>query len=161
MRENCDANSGMRCGESNDGSCATRPAGEYACRYSIIAQIDGVGSVANEICGSDCPPGGGVPSRVMLPQSRGPIVAAGRSVSNATCQEIAMPDNETSKHAPNRERTPEERHAMPDGQSRVAKESNPPRSNVHPEQTAEVPYGTGQHPEPPGGGGRHAQKRKP
>ncbi|WP_118184657.1 hypothetical protein [Paraburkholderia phosphatilytica] len=72
-----------------------------------------------------------------------------------------MPDNETSKHAPLKERTPEERHAMPDGQSRVAKESNPPRSNVHPEQTAEVPYGTGSQPEPPGGGGRHSQQRKP
>jgi hypothetical protein len=40
------------------------------------------------------------------------------------------------------------------------KQSNPPRANVHPEQTAEVPHGTGDHPEPPGGGGRPSQRKR-
>lgn len=57
-------------------------------------------------------------------------------------------------------RPPEELHKQPDGRSRVAKESNPRRSDEHPQQTAEVPYGTGRHSEPPGGGGRPAQRRK-
>jgi hypothetical protein len=35
-----------------------------------------------------------------------------------------------------------------------------PRSNEHPKQTAEVPLGTGDHAEPPGGGGRPAQRRE-
>jgi len=40
------------------------------------------------------------------------------------------------------------------------KQSNPSRANVHPEQTAEVPHGTGNHPEPPGGGGRPSQRKR-
>jgi hypothetical protein len=40
------------------------------------------------------------------------------------------------------------------------KQSNATRSNVHPEQTAEVPHGTGDHPEPPGGGGRPSQRKR-
>ena len=39
-------------------------------------------------------------------------------------------------------------------QTGVDKATNPPRSNQHPEQTAEVPLGTGTHGEPAGGGGR-------
>ncbi|MDQ7977595.1 hypothetical protein QYH69_10130 [Paraburkholderia sp. SARCC-3016] len=41
------------------------------------------------------------------------------------------------------------------------KQANPPRANVHPEQTAEVPHGTGSHSEPPGGGGRPSQRQRP
>ncbi len=33
------------------------------------------------------------------------------------------------------------------------KATNPPRSNPHPKQTAEVPLGSGDRPEPPGAGG--------
>ncbi|CAB3695038.1 hypothetical protein [Paraburkholderia rhynchosiae] len=39
-------------------------------------------------------------------------------------------------------------------QTGVADETNPRRSDQHPEQTAEVPLGTGTHGEPAGGGGR-------
>lgn len=39
-------------------------------------------------------------------------------------------------------------------QTGVDKATNPPRSNQHPEQAAEVPLGTGTHGEPAGGGGR-------
>lgn len=38
------------------------------------------------------------------------------------------------------------------------KDTNPPRSNERPHQTAEVPLGSGGHPEPPGGGGRPSQR---
>jgi hypothetical protein len=37
-------------------------------------------------------------------------------------------------------------------QTGVDKATNPPRSTERPKQTAEVPLGTGQHAEPPGGG---------
>jgi hypothetical protein len=40
------------------------------------------------------------------------------------------------------------------------RETNPPRSNEHPVHSSEVPLGTGNHAEPPGGGGR-ASQRKP
>ncbi|MEX3931656.1 hypothetical protein AB4Y32_07515 [Paraburkholderia phymatum] len=38
------------------------------------------------------------------------------------------------------------------------KDTTPQRSNPHPKQTAEVPLGTGDHPEPPGGGGRPSHR---
>ncbi|MEM5436205.1 hypothetical protein [Paraburkholderia diazotrophica] len=38
------------------------------------------------------------------------------------------------------------------------KSTTPQRSNPHPKQTAEVPLGTGDHPEPPGGGGRPSHR---
>jgi hypothetical protein len=67
-----------------------------------------------------------------------------------------------------RDRTHEARDPREPGDSGTAREptetmkqTNPPRSNMHPEQTAEVPHGTGHHPEPPGGGGRASQPRKP
>jgi hypothetical protein len=41
------------------------------------------------------------------------------------------------------------------------RKSNPPRSNEHPGQSAEVPLGTGDHAEPPGGGGRESQRKQP
>ncbi|WP_025597595.1 hypothetical protein [Burkholderia sp. WSM2230] len=43
-------------------------------------------------------------------------------------------------------------------QTGVDQQTNPPRSNQHPEQTAEVPLGTGAHAEPAGGGGRASHK---
>ncbi|WP_156923553.1 hypothetical protein [Burkholderia sp. WSM2232] len=43
-------------------------------------------------------------------------------------------------------------------QTGVDQQTNPPRSNQHPEQTAEVPLGTGAHGEPAGGGGRASHK---
>jgi hypothetical protein len=43
-------------------------------------------------------------------------------------------------------------------QTGVDRQTNPPRSNERPEQTAEVPLGTGTHPEPAGGGGRASHK---
>ncbi|MFM0523615.1 hypothetical protein PQR11_01345 [Paraburkholderia strydomiana] len=43
-------------------------------------------------------------------------------------------------------------------QTGVDKQTNPPRSNERPEQTAEVPLGTGTHGEPAGGGGRASHK---
>jgi len=43
-------------------------------------------------------------------------------------------------------------------QTGVDRQTNPPRSNEHPEQTAEVPLGTGTHGEPAGGGGRASHK---
>jgi len=39
------------------------------------------------------------------------------------------------------------------------KSTTPERSNPHPKQTAEVPLGTGNQSEPPGGGGRESQKK--
>jgi hypothetical protein len=39
-------------------------------------------------------------------------------------------------------------------QTGVDRQTNPPRSNEAPRQTAEVPLGTGEHAEPAGGGGR-------
>jgi hypothetical protein len=45
-------------------------------------------------------------------------------------------------------------------QTGVDEQTNPPRSKERPAQTAEVPLGTGTHAEPPGGGGREAQRRK-
>ena len=39
------------------------------------------------------------------------------------------------------------------------KATNPPRSNPHPKQTAEVPLGSGTHAEPPGSGGRESQRK--
>jgi hypothetical protein len=37
--------------------------------------------------------------------------------------------------------------------------TNPPRSSEHPVHSAEVPLGTGEHAEPPGGGGRESQRK--
>lgn len=42
-------------------------------------------------------------------------------------------------------------------QTEVAEQTNPRRSSEHPAQTGEVPLGTGEHAEPPGGGGRESQ----
>jgi len=44
-------------------------------------------------------------------------------------------------------------------QTEVAAQTNPPRTNERPAQTAEVPLGTGKEAEPPGGGGREAQRK--
>lgn len=44
-------------------------------------------------------------------------------------------------------------------QTGVDVQTNPPRSNEHPAQTAEVPLGSGTHAEPPGSGGRDAQPK--
>jgi hypothetical protein len=44
-------------------------------------------------------------------------------------------------------------------QTGVDVQTNPPRSNERPEQTAEVPLGSGTHAEPPGGGGRESQRK--
>jgi hypothetical protein len=44
-------------------------------------------------------------------------------------------------------------------QTGVDKATNPPRSNEQPVQSAEVPLGTGEHAEPPGGGGRESQRQ--
>ncbi|HZZ03288.1 hypothetical protein [Paraburkholderia sp.] len=45
-------------------------------------------------------------------------------------------------------------------QTEAAAQTNPRRSSERPEQTAEVPLGTGTHAEPPGGGGRESQGGK-
>ncbi|MFM0502577.1 hypothetical protein [Paraburkholderia caffeinilytica] len=45
-------------------------------------------------------------------------------------------------------------------QTEVAAQTNPRRSSERPQQTAEVPLGTGAHAEPPGGGGRASQGKK-
>jgi hypothetical protein len=45
-------------------------------------------------------------------------------------------------------------------QTEVAAQTNPRRSSERPEQTSEVPLGTGTHAEPPGGGGRESQGKK-
>ena len=50
---------------------------------------------------------------------------------------------------------------QPGEPTETMKRSNPPRSNERPQQTAEVPLGTGEHAEPPGGGGRASQHAKP
>ncbi|WP_176055293.1 hypothetical protein [Paraburkholderia caribensis] len=42
---------------------------------------------------------------------------------------------------------------QPGEPTETAKATNPPRSNPHPKQTAEVPLGSGDRPEPPGTGG--------
>ncbi|MDT8839201.1 hypothetical protein ParKJ_17415 [Paraburkholderia fungorum] len=44
-------------------------------------------------------------------------------------------------------------------QTGVDQQTNPPRSTEHPPQTAEVPLGTGEHAEPPGGGGTPSHKK--
>lgn len=44
-------------------------------------------------------------------------------------------------------------------QTGVDKATNPPRSDERPVHSAEVPLGTGEHAEPPGGGGRESQRK--
>ncbi|WP_442793696.1 hypothetical protein [Paraburkholderia sp. ZP32-5] len=46
-------------------------------------------------------------------------------------------------------------------QTGVDRQTNPPRSNEVPRQTAEVPLGTGEHAEPAGGGGRASHHKEP
>jgi hypothetical protein len=43
-------------------------------------------------------------------------------------------------------------------QKEEAERTDPKRTSQRPKQTAEVPLGTGDHPEPPGGGGRQSQR---
>jgi hypothetical protein len=78
---------------------------------------------------------------------------------------VAVPDASDLKEktmAPNDNRThKEQREQLQPEPTEPMKQSNPPRSNVHPEQTAEVPHGTGNHAEPPGGGGRPSQRQRP
>lgn len=51
---------------------------------------------------------------------------------------------------------------QPGEPTETMKSTTPQRSNPHPKQTAEVPLGTGDRPEPPGGGGRssHGESTK-
>nr|WKF61389.1 hypothetical protein HUO10_005920 [Paraburkholderia busanensis] len=44
-------------------------------------------------------------------------------------------------------------------QTGVDQATNPPRSSERPAQSPEVPLGTGDHAEPPGGGGRESQRK--
>lgn len=44
-------------------------------------------------------------------------------------------------------------------QTGVDEQTNPQRSSERPAQTAEVPLGTGERAEPPGGGGREPQRK--
>lgn len=44
-------------------------------------------------------------------------------------------------------------------QTGVDAATNPPRSSERPVHSAEVPLGTGEHAEPPGGGGRESQQK--
>ena len=44
-------------------------------------------------------------------------------------------------------------------QTGVDEATNPPRSTERPLHSAEVPLGTGEHAEPPGGGGRESQRK--
>ncbi|RZF25519.1 hypothetical protein EVC45_33235 [Paraburkholderia sp. UYCP14C] len=46
-------------------------------------------------------------------------------------------------------------------QTGVDKATNPPRSSERPRHGAEVPLGTGEHAEPPGGGGRASHHKRP
>ncbi|MEX3811010.1 hypothetical protein AB3X96_12185 [Paraburkholderia sp. BR13439] len=46
-------------------------------------------------------------------------------------------------------------------QTGVDKATNPPRSSESPRHGAEVPLGTGEHAEPPGGGGRESHRKQP
>ncbi|MGF6965142.1 hypothetical protein OKW43_002147 [Paraburkholderia sp. WC7.3g] len=46
-------------------------------------------------------------------------------------------------------------------QAGVDKATNPPRSSERPRHGAEVPLGTGEHAEPPGGGGRESHRKQP
>jgi hypothetical protein len=46
-------------------------------------------------------------------------------------------------------------------QKEEAERTDPRRTSQRPKQTAEVPLGTGGHPEPPGGGGRQSQPVSP
>ncbi|MGF6916295.1 hypothetical protein [Paraburkholderia sp. 40] len=46
-------------------------------------------------------------------------------------------------------------------QTGVDKATNPPRSSERPRHGAEVPLGTGEHAEPPGGGGRESHHKQP
>lgn len=46
-------------------------------------------------------------------------------------------------------------------QKEEAERTDPRRASQRPKQTAEVPLGTGGHPEPPGGGGRQSQRVSP
>jgi hypothetical protein len=101
----------------------------------------------------------------------GPLVAALHASDH---KEQTMPSNEnrsgerspqgardSERDAGNQRREPGSNADTPVEPTEAMKQSNPPRSNIHPEQTAEVPYGTGNHPEPPGGGGRPAQRKRP
>jgi hypothetical protein len=48
---------------------------------------------------------------------------------------------------------------VPVMQTGVDKATNPPRSDERPVHSAEVPLGTGEQSEPPGGGGRESQRK--
>jgi hypothetical protein len=99
----------------------------------------------------------------------GPLVAAFHACD---LKEENMPPNENrhgqqppqdardSRHDAGHPREPQAAGA-PVEPTETMKQSNPPRASVHPEQTAEVPHGTGNHPEPPGGGGRPSQRKRP
>lgn len=81
-----------------------------------------------------------------------------------------MPDSESAEGRNAAHQTPETKpRSKPSGthyvepsplgiepveQTGVDAQTNPQRSSERPEQTAEVPLGTGTHAEPPGGGGR-------
>lgn len=68
---------------------------------------------------------------------------------------------EEGERSPSYQQKRDREFVQPDGTSEVARKTNPERSNEHPVQTAEVPLGTGSHPEPPGGGGRASQRVGP
>jgi hypothetical protein len=86
----------------------------------------------------------------------GPLVAADPyDLNEREIKEETMASNHTQHDDRDREQQPS---ANP---TEAMKQANPPRANVHPEQTAEVPHGTGSHSEPPGGGGRPSQRQRP
>jgi hypothetical protein len=90
-------------------------------------------------------------------------------------QESVMPDDTSRKNLDAQDVSPEVKaRNKPSGthyvepsplgiepveQTGVDQATNPPRSSERPVHSAEVPLGTGEHAEPPGGGGRESQHK--
>lgn len=63
-----------------------------------------------------------------------------------------------SAQKPKQAEQTEQRDTRTAAQKEEAERTDPQRTSQRPKQTAEVPLGTGEHAEPPGGGGRQSQR---
>ncbi|WP_144153472.1 hypothetical protein [Paraburkholderia sp. BCC1885] len=65
---------------------------------------------------------------------------------------------DTGAHDANETTDETQRDTRTAAQKQEAERTDPQRTSQRPKQTAEVPLGTGNHGEPPGGGGRQSQR---
>jgi hypothetical protein len=72
-----------------------------------------------------------------------------------------MQHDSRPESAGSRDNDESQRDTRTAAQKEEAERTDPKRTSQRPKQTAEVPLGTGGHAEPPGGGGREAQRATP